>query len=64
MCGFDFVETNVSDQSSVTPKALFEISSDDARQGDQSQSTLYVLGFGLAGAILGNTLVLVFFSWP
>jgi len=62
MCGFDFVETNVSDQSSVTPKA--PISSDYARQGDPSQNTLYVLGFGLAGAILGNTLVLVFFSWP
>jgi hypothetical protein len=64
MCGFDFVQTNASDQSSVTPKAPFEISSDDARQGDPSQNTLYVLGFGLAGAILGNTLVLVFLSWP
>jgi hypothetical protein len=64
MCGFDFVETNVSDQSSVTPKAPFEISFDDARQGDPSQNTLYVLGFGLAGAILGNALVLVFLSWP
>jgi hypothetical protein len=41
-----------------------EISSDDARQGDPSQNTLYVLGFGLAGAILGNTLVVVFLSWP
>jgi hypothetical protein len=64
MCGFDFVETNVSYQSPVTPKAPFEISSDDARRGDPSQNTLYVLGFGLASAILGNTLVLVFFSWP
>jgi hypothetical protein len=47
-----------------SPKAPFEISSDDARQGDASQNTLYVLGFGLAGAILGNTLVLAFLTWP
>jgi hypothetical protein len=64
MRGFDFVEISVTDQSSVTPKAPFEISSDHARQGDTSQNTLYVLGFGLAGAILGNTLVLAFLSWP
>jgi hypothetical protein len=64
MCRFDFAETKLCCLSCATPKAPFEISSDDARQGDTSQNTLYVLGFGLAGAIRGNTLVLAFLTWP
>ena len=64
MCVFDFAETKLSCLACVTPKAPFKISSDDARQGDTSQNTLYVLGFGLAGAILGNALVLAFLTWP
>jgi hypothetical protein len=64
MCPLKFVETAVSNQFRVTPKMPIEISSDDARQGDMALNTLYVLGFGLAGAILANALILAFPTVP
>jgi hypothetical protein len=38
------------------------ISQDDARQGPSGHRMLYVLGFGLAGAILSNMLVFGYFA--
>ena len=39
------------------------ISQDDARQGSMGHQVLYVLGFGLAGAIVANALVFIYFVW-
>jgi hypothetical protein len=39
------------------------ISQDDARQGSMGHQVLYVLGFGLAGAIVANALVFIYFAW-
>ena len=38
------------------------ISQDDARQDPSGHRTLYVLGFGIAGAILSNTVVFIYFA--
>jgi len=63
MCGSVSAETIVSNRSSAACAAPIAISSDDARQGDTAPNTLHVLGFGLAGAILGNALVLALLPW-
>jgi hypothetical protein len=39
------------------------ISQDAARQGPMGHQVLYVLGFGLAGAIFANALVFIYFAW-
>jgi hypothetical protein len=39
------------------------ISQDDARQGPMGHQILYVLGFGIAGAIFANALVFIYFAW-
>ena len=57
------VDTTVSNHSRMALLVPIQISSDDARQGDMAHNTLYVLGFGLAGTILANGLILVFFTW-
>jgi hypothetical protein len=38
------------------------ISQDAARQGPMGHQVLYVLGFGLAGAIFANALVFIYFA--
>ena len=38
------------------------ISQDDARQDPSGHRMLYVLGFGIAGAILSNMLVFIYFA--
>jgi hypothetical protein len=38
------------------------ISHDDSREDPAGRRTLYVLGFGIAGAILANTLVFAYFA--
>jgi hypothetical protein len=63
MCGFESAETTVVNHAGAAPEVPFEISSDHARQGETAVNTLHVLGFGLLGAILGNTIVLLFVSW-
>jgi hypothetical protein len=46
----------------VLEKAPIIISQDDARQGPTGHRMLYVLGFGLAGAISANVLVFIYFA--
>ena len=57
----DSVDTHVSKRAPCASEAAIMISQDDARQ-DPSGHMLYVLGFGLAGAILSNTLVFIYFA--
>jgi hypothetical protein len=39
------------------------ISQEAARGGPMGHQVLYVLGFGLAGAIFANALVFIYFAW-
>jgi len=55
-----FVDSALPTQLPVKSEAPVQLTSEEARQGDLAHNTLHVLGFGLAGAILANTLVLAF----
>ena len=44
-------------------KAPIMISQEAARGGPMGHQVLYVLGFGLAGAIFANALVFIYFAW-
>jgi hypothetical protein len=60
MTKLDSAEIHASNRA--VAKAPFTISQDDARQGPIGHQALYVLGFGLAGAILANMLVFIYFA--
>jgi hypothetical protein len=59
---FDSAEMHVSKRAHCAEEAPIVISQDDARQGPSGHHMLYVLAFGLAGAILSNILVFTYFA--
>jgi hypothetical protein len=61
MTKFDSVE--ISERAHFAENAPIVVSQDDARQGPAGHRMLYVLGFGLAGAISANGLVFIYFAW-
>jgi hypothetical protein len=63
MPAFDAADTRVSKRAHCASKAPIMISQDDARQGPMGHQVLYVLGFGIAGAIFANALVFIYFAW-
>jgi hypothetical protein len=60
MTNLDSVEAHRLDRPLA--RVPIAISQDDARQGPIGHQVLYVLGFGLAGAILANALVFIYFT--
>ena len=62
MTKFDFAEKHISKRAHFGVQAPTMISGDDARQEPSGYQVLYVLGFGLAGAIFANTLVFIYFA--
>ena len=62
MPAFDAADTRVSKRTHCASKGPIMISQDAARQGPDGHRMLYVLGFGLAGAILSNILVFIYFA--
>jgi len=50
------------DTVSTTKRVLIGGSHDHDQQDPREWRTLYVLGFGIAGAILANALLLVYFA--
>ena len=61
MTKFDFAEIHISKRAHFPVQAPTMISQDDARQEPTGYQVLYVLGFGLAGAIFADTLVFIYF---
>lgn len=57
----DVHERRSSDAAPGTGDAMLEYSQDDARQRLVDRRMLYVLGFGIAGAVVANALVLTYF---
>jgi hypothetical protein len=55
-------ETRICERGHFTTPAPIMISHDDSREDPAGRRTLYVLGFGIAGAILANTLVFACFA--
>ena len=61
MTKLDCAEIHISKRGHFAAEAPSTISDDDARQGPTGHRVLYVLGFGIAGAIFANTLVFIYF---
>jgi len=62
MPAFDSAGTHVSKRAHCALEAPIMISQDDARQDPSGHRMIYDLGFGLAGAILSNMLVFIYFA--
>jgi hypothetical protein len=62
MPAFDSAGTHVSKRAHCASEAPIMISQDGARQDPSGHRMLYVLGFGIAGAILSNMLVFTYFA--
>jgi hypothetical protein len=62
MSELNSAETNTSRRAHFDTQAPIMISRDDHRQDPAGQRTLYVLGFGIAGAILSNMAVFMYFT--
>ena len=62
MTAFDIADTHTSKRARCALEAPTMISQDDARQDPSGHRMLYVLGFGIAGAILSNMLVFIYFA--
>jgi hypothetical protein len=61
-CAFDSADTHVSKRAHRASEAPILISQDDARQGPSEHHMLYFSRLGLAGAILSNLLVFIYFA--
>jgi hypothetical protein len=62
MHAFGSADTHVCKHPPCASEARIMISQDDARQGPSGHNMLYVLGFGLGGAILSNMVVFIYFA--
>ena len=62
MPGPHFTEIAVSTSSDIAPAKPVVIHADDARQGETGSRMLYVLCFGVAGALVANAILLVSFA--
>jgi hypothetical protein len=62
MPALDSAHTRVSERAHCASEGSIMISQDNARQGPSGHRMLYVLGLGLAGAILSNMLVFLYFA--
>jgi hypothetical protein len=58
----DSANKHDSKRAPCASEAAIMISQDDARQDPSGHRMIYVLGFGLAGAILSNMLVFIYFA--
>jgi hypothetical protein len=57
-----FTEIAVSTCSDIAPAKPIVIHAHDARQGETGTRMLYVLCFGVAGALIANAIILVSFA--
>jgi hypothetical protein len=62
MSRFDCAEMPISKRGHFAAEAPSTISDNNARQGPTGHRVLYVLGFGIAGAIFENTIVFIYFA--
>ena len=61
MSELDSAEKHDTERAQFAVEAPVIISQDHAQQGPNDHQVLYVLGFGVAGAILANMLVFIYF---
>jgi hypothetical protein len=61
MSELNSAEKHNTERAQFAVEAPIIISQDDAREGPTDHKVLYVLGFGIAGAILANMTVFLYF---
>jgi hypothetical protein len=61
MSEFDSAERHNVERAQFAAEAPTILSQDHARQGPIGHRVVYVLGFGVAGAIVANTTVFLYF---
>jgi hypothetical protein len=61
MTALHAAETRISRRAHRASEAPIVISNDDARQDPAGRRVLYVLGFGIAGAIFANSAIFAYF---
>jgi hypothetical protein len=61
MCSENHLQLITSNDSYIARDVPNGMSSGNAPQGDMAPNMLRVLGFGLSGAIMANTVIFVFF---
>jgi hypothetical protein len=67
MIGPNFTQLHVTElyvacRPDITPAKPIVITADDARQGEGGNRMLYVLCFGVAGAIIANAIIFLCFT--
>jgi hypothetical protein len=62
MTAFDTADTHTSKRARCALEAPTMIFQEHARQDPSGNRMLYVLGFGIAGAILSNMFVFIYFA--
>jgi hypothetical protein len=62
MPAFDSAETHISGRANCASEAPIMISQDDARQDPAGRLVLYILGFGIAGAIFADAAIFAYFA--
>ena len=62
MTAFDIAGTDTSKRARRALEAPTMISQDDAGHDPSGQRMLYVLGFGITGAVLSNMVVFIYFA--
>jgi len=63
MSDHDTIKNSTYDDSRNTQRSRIVISSEDARQGETGHAMLRVLGLAMAGTILVNLMIVIYFSW-
>jgi hypothetical protein len=62
MPAFDSVEMHISERAHSASEAPVVISQDDTRQDPAGRRVLYILGFGIGGAIFANAAIFSYFA--
>jgi hypothetical protein len=62
MPALDSAETHISRRAHCASEAPIMISQDDALQDPAGRRVLYILGFGIAGAIFTNAAIFAYFA--
>jgi hypothetical protein len=62
MTALDSADTHISRRAHCASEAPILMSQDDARQDPAGHRVLYVLGFGIAGAIFANAAIFAYFA--
>jgi hypothetical protein len=62
MPAFDSIETHISRRTRPASQASIMISQDGTQEDPSGRRVLFILGFGIAGAIFANAIIFGYFT--